>query len=39
VYEVTVTPTDVFSPVSQFATVPASGFNTVVFTIDKSKRQ
>jgi len=35
VYEVTVTPTDVFRPTSQFLTIPASGFNTVVFTIKK----
>jgi hypothetical protein len=34
VYEVTVTPTNVFKPTSQFVTVPASGFNTVVFVID-----
>ena len=34
VYEVTVTPTEIFKPTSQFATVPASGFNTVVFVID-----
>ena len=36
-YQVTVTPTDVFAPSSQFVTVPASGFNTVEFVIDKSK--
>jgi hypothetical protein len=35
VYEVTVTPTDVFKPTGQFVTIPASGFNTVVFTIAK----
>lgn len=34
-YQVTVTPTDVFKPTSQFVTVPASGFNTVEFVIDK----
>jgi hypothetical protein len=34
VYEVTVTPTQVFKPTSQFVSVPASGFNTVVFVID-----
>src|SRR6266568_7700467 len=34
-YQVTVTPTDVFKPTSQFVTVPASGFNTVDFIIDK----
>ncbi|MGA7413493.1 MAG: hypothetical protein WBW33_23670, partial [Bryobacteraceae bacterium] len=35
VYEITVTPTDVFKPTSQFSTIPPSGFNTVVFTIAK----
>lgn len=35
-YQVTVTPTDVFKPNSQFVTVPASGFNTVEFIIDKA---
>ena len=34
-YQVTVTPTDVFKPTPQFITIPASGFNTVEFTIDK----
>ena len=38
VYEVTVTPTDVFKPTSQFLTIPASGFNTVVFVINKGKK-
>ena len=35
-YQVTVTPTDVFKPTSQFVTVPASGFHTVEFIIDKT---
>ena len=35
VYEITVTPTDVFKPTAQFSTIPASGFNTEVFTIAK----
>jgi hypothetical protein len=35
VYEVTVTPTNVFKPTSQFVTIPASGFNTVEFVIDE----
>ena len=35
-YQVTVIPTDVFRPTSQFVTIPASGFNTVEFVIDKS---
>ena len=34
-YQVTVIPTDVFKPTSQFATIPASGFNTVEFIIRK----
>jgi hypothetical protein len=34
-YQVTVTPTDVFKPNSQFVTIPASGFVTVEFVIDK----
>jgi hypothetical protein len=34
-YTVTVTPTDVFKPTSQFVTIPASDFNTVEFIIDK----
>ena len=33
-YQVTVTPSDVFKPSSQFVNVPASGFNTVEFVID-----
>ena len=32
-YEVTVTPTDVFKPTSQFVKIPPSGFNTVEFVI------
>jgi hypothetical protein len=36
-YEVTVTPTDVFKPRSQFLKIPPSGFDTVEFVIDKSK--
>jgi hypothetical protein len=35
VYEVTVTPTDVFKPTSQFLTIPPSGFRTVEFVIKK----
>lgn len=35
-YQVTVTPTDVFTPSSQFVTIPASGFATAVFVINKS---
>jgi IPT/TIG domain len=38
-YEVTVTPADVFIPASQFITVPASGFITVEFLIDKTATQ
>ena len=34
VYTVTVTPTDVFKPMSQFVTIPASGFHTVEFVIN-----
>ena len=34
-YAVTVIPTDVFKPTSQFVTIPASGFITVEFVIDK----
>jgi hypothetical protein len=32
-YEVTVTPTAVFKPVSQFVNVPPSGFTTIEFKI------
>lgn len=35
-YQVTVTPTDVSKPASQIVTVPARGFNTFEFTIDKA---
>jgi hypothetical protein len=34
-YEVTVTPSNVFKPTSQFVTIPASGFVTVQFVIDE----
>src|SRR3984893_3532815 len=34
-YQVTVTPTDVFKPVSQFVNIPPSGFNTLEIVIDK----
>ena len=34
-YQLTVTPTDVFKPASQFVTIPASGFVTVTIVIDK----
>src|ERR1700693_3500532 len=34
-YQVIVTPTDVFKPVSQFVNIPASGFNTLEIVIDK----
>jgi hypothetical protein len=36
---VTVTPTDVFKPTSRFITIPASGFTSVDFTIDKKGGQ
>lgn len=35
-YQVTVTPTDVFKPVSQFVNVPAQGFNTVEILVDRT---
>jgi hypothetical protein len=35
VYQVTVTPTDVFKPTAQFVTVPPSNFNVAEFIIDK----
>jgi hypothetical protein len=38
-YEVTVTPTGVFKPTSQFVTIPASGFVTVEFIINKRRRE
>jgi hypothetical protein len=34
-YQLTVTPTDVFTPVSQFVTIPASGSIAVTVVIDK----
>lgn len=34
-YEVTVTPSNVFKPISQFVTIPASGFVTVQFVINE----
>ncbi len=34
-YQLTVTPTDVFKPASQFVTIPASGSATVTVVIDK----
>lgn len=34
-YQVTVIPTDVFRPASQFVNIPTDGFNTVEFIIDK----
>jgi hypothetical protein len=37
-YQVTVTPTDIFLPTSQFATIPVSGFASVDFSIDKERR-
>ncbi len=37
IYQVTVTPTDVFKPTAQFVTIPASGFDTVEFIIDRGK--
>src|SRR5262249_45960509 len=37
IYQITVTPTDVFKPVAQFITIPASGFNTVEVVIDKGE--
>ena len=33
--QVTVIPTDVFKPTSQFVKIPPSGFDTVEFVIDK----
>ena len=37
IYKVTVTPTDVFKPTAQFVTIPASGFDTVEFIVDRGK--
>lgn len=34
-YQLTVTPTDVFKPVSQFVNIPPRGFNTLEIVIDK----
>ncbi len=34
-YQLTVTPTDVFKPVSQFVNIPSGGFNTLEIVIDK----
>jgi hypothetical protein len=34
-YQLTVIPTDVFKPVSQFVNIPASSFNTLEIVIDK----
>jgi hypothetical protein len=36
-YQLTVTPTDVFTPVSQFVTIPASGSVAVTVVIDKGR--
>src|ERR1700727_1663677 len=36
VYQVIVTPTDVAKPASKFVKIPATGFNTVEFVIDKA---
>ena len=36
-YQVTVTPTDVFKPTAQFVTIPASGFETVEFIVDRGE--
>ncbi|MGA9767585.1 MAG: hypothetical protein WBV94_00985, partial [Blastocatellia bacterium] len=35
-YQVTVTPTDVFKPQSQFVNIPASGFATMTVTIERA---
>jgi hypothetical protein len=34
-YQLTVTPTDVFKPASQFVSIPASGFHTLEIVIDR----
>jgi hypothetical protein len=34
-YQITVTPTDVFKPQSQFVNIPATGFATMTVTIDR----
>lgn len=36
-YQITVTPTDVFEPKSQFVNIPASGFATMKVTIDHER--
>src|SRR5882724_4115375 len=36
-YQITVTPTDVFKPQSQFVNIPASGFATMTDTIDHAR--
>ncbi len=36
-YQITVTPTDVFTPKSQFVNIPASGFATMTVIIDQPK--
>jgi len=36
-YQITVTPTDVFEPKSQFVNIPASGFATMKVTIDRER--
>jgi len=38
-YQLTVTPTDVFKPVSQFVNIPARGFHTLEIVVDKSSMQ
>src|SRR5258708_17526086 len=38
-YQLTVTPGDVFKPVSQFVNIPASGFATAKVLIDKDAKQ
>jgi hypothetical protein len=38
-YQITVTPTDVFKPQSQFVNIPASGFATMTVTIDRADTQ
>ena len=36
-YQVIVTPTDVFMPISQYVNIPAAGFHTLDMTIDKGE--
>src|SRR6266851_5742068 len=38
-YQLTVTPTDVYKPVSQFVNIPARGFNTLEIVIDKGSTE